>query len=121
MSQEKNYQDEYFEEKFKGVESQIQGVKDYFGQKLEQIHYQTTKTNGSVAEQERRLDDLERHIDRCPINHVKDDMDTLKRETRAVRFFSQNPGIMKNAVIGSVVISLIALATTVFTILSYAT
>lgn len=129
MNQEKDYQTEYFEEKFKSVDNQFydfnrrfstleKNINDLFGAKLEQIHQQTKRTNGHVSDHENRIKEVEKKQYSCPIDRIKKEQEIMKEETDAVRFFSRNPSMLKSAIMGSSFLSIIAISITILRMLN---
>lgn len=55
---------------------------------LSHIRYNTEKTNGKVAEQEKRIRKLEDNYHSCPVYQIKARTEKLENETRKLRAFS---------------------------------
>jgi hypothetical protein len=86
----------YLDEKFSGIMRELGHIRE-----------NTDRTNGKVAEQEKRIRDLENSQNRCPIKQVQKKVNQLETDTQNIRIYAKSAKLM--AVIGFPVIVLTAL------------
>lgn len=111
---EANYHDKYDEQRFKNIETLIEKGQEVNTEKLNLIYYQTKKTNGKVSDHEARLKVVEDRMITCPIEEVQRKQKEFEEETDTIRFFYRNPKLLKLTLIGSILVSVTAIALTVY-------
>jgi hypothetical protein len=86
MSEKTDYQ-RYLDEKFKSIEKMLDQNHAHTKLELKQIRENTEKTNGKVADQEKRIRYLENSKLGCPINQVVEKQKKIEQETEKMRAF----------------------------------
>ena len=75
----------YLDERFDGLERMIRGHQNYNKLELKQIRQNTEKTNGKVADHEKRLNNLNQQC--WEIERIKEDQQKMMNETENIRAF----------------------------------
>ena len=118
----KSTNDDYKElinEKFVGVYNQLLNYNTLQTSKLNAILYQTTKTNGKVAEIEKRLHDVETFQNKCNIANVNEDIKQLMNETLPTRALNTNSNLYRWASVGKVFFSISIISGVLFAIYKF--
>ena len=87
MSERTDYQ-KYLDEKFRSLEKMIEQNHKQNKIELRHIRSNTERTNGKVADHERRIREQENKRLSCPISRVVEEQQRIKKETRKMRAFS---------------------------------
>jgi hypothetical protein len=88
MNDDKNFQ-KYLDERFNSLEKVLDQNHRFNKLELKQIKENTEKTNGKVADQERRIRELENKRLSCPIGQVVDKQKKIENETENVRAYAK--------------------------------
>lgn len=84
MTQQTDHQ-RYLDTKFRAIEKMLQQNHEYNKLELKQIKENTEKTNGRVADHERRVRNLEDNYHKCPISDIVKRTEILEDETKKMR------------------------------------
>ncbi len=75
----------YLDEKFKSLHKMIEQHHEYNRLELKQIKNNTEKTNGKVANQEKRIRNLEDKQNACPIDRIVEEHKQVKEDNENLR------------------------------------
>lgn len=89
--------------KFSGVYSRLDSYNDGQHSKLDKIILKVDYANGKLAEQEKRIQDLEKFQGKCQLPEVKRDVEQLMRETLPNRARNADTNLQKWENIGKIV------------------
>ena len=110
---------ELINEKFVGVYNQLLNYNTLQTSKLNAILYQTTKTNGKVAEIEKRLQYVETLQNKCNIANVNEDIKQLMNETLPTRALNTNSNLSRWASVGKGFFSISIISGVLFAIYKF--
>jgi|SRR6056297_2310914 len=87
-SENSDYQ-KYLDEKFHGLQKMIEQHHAYNKLELKQIKQNTERTNGKVADHEKRLREVENMQYSCPIKQIQKEHERMKSDTESIRVWSK--------------------------------